>query len=69
METFLGKNIRTVLRAISQLRLGTFVISMESGQWLAGSLMARRRDGDLVCDRYLRVCVFLYTCMKVPTCV
>lgn len=30
----------TVLRAVSQLRLGTLEILMESGQRLAGSLMA-----------------------------
>lgn len=53
---------RTVLRAVSQLCLGTLGILMESGQRLAGSLMALRQDRDVVNDHYLTVCVF--RCMK-----
>lgn len=53
---------RTVLRAVSQLCLGTLEILMESGQRLAGSLMAWRQDRDVVNDHYLTVCVFM--CLK-----
>lgn len=50
-----------MLRAISQLRLGTLATQMESGQWLAAGLMAWRQAGDVVHDHYLsmRVCLHL----------
>lgn len=50
-----------MLRAISQLRLGTLATQMESGQRLAASLMAWRQAGHVVHDHYLsvRVCLHL----------
>lgn len=42
-----------VLRAVSQLPLGTLAALIDSGQRLAASLMAWRPDRDVACDGYL----------------
>ena len=68
IERLSRKNVRTVLRAISQLRLGPLESWMESGQRLAAGLMASGQVRDVVYDHYLQMCVclcfHLYMCME-----